>query len=276
LLIGLLLILAACGGEEEAESPAPQPPQSPAELRPQRPPDLPAQAVQQVLDGNRVQLADGTTMRLLGVDAPQEGQLQAAEASAFLTNLIEGQEIGLEVGVAPTDETGQAVAYLWAGPLLMNYELIRAGYAYHARSSAPSQHDGFLAQAESLAQAEQLGLWATSRIPLQISYVMANPPGPDEESWAEEEVQIRNTGTDAISLEGYSLSDSSEQQFIFPASTTLQAGQSLSVFSGCGVSTNSLQYWCAGGPVWDNTSDSIFLRDPQGAIIDYLEITAPR
>lgn len=275
LFLSLIFLLVACGGEDESSKPT-QTPQAPVELRPQRPPDLPTSTVQQVLAADSVQLADGSTLQLLGIRLASENEAILQESLEFTRSLLEGKEIGLEIGVAPTNENGQAVAYVWVGELLGNYEIVRGGHAYRALSSAPSQHDGFISRAEGLAQAEQLGVWQSSPITLTIHYVMADPPGPDDENWDAEEVQIRNTGADPIELAGFTLRDNDTYTFTFPEGSRIQAGQTISVFSGCGVSTASIYYWCADGQVWNNAGDGIFLRDPQGATIDYREIAPPR
>ncbi len=42
----------------------------------------------------------------------------------------------------------------------------------------------------------------------------------------------------------------------------------MTVFTGCGVATDDEVYWCSeGSAVWNNSGDTVFLRDPNGNLV---------
>ena len=53
-------------------------------------------AAAQVMSGTSFTLSSGETLRLIGVDAPQQNEKLAGEAKAKLTSLIAGQKLRLD------------------------------------------------------------------------------------------------------------------------------------------------------------------------------------
>ena len=42
----------------------------------------------------------------------------------------------------------------------------------------------------------------------------------------------------------------------------------VTLFSGCGPDDETARYWCmSGSAVWNNSGDTVFLRDPSGNIV---------
>ena len=52
----------------------------------------------EVVDGDTINMSDGSTVRLIGIDTPERGQCGFEEASAVLAQLITGQSITLVPG----------------------------------------------------------------------------------------------------------------------------------------------------------------------------------
>ena len=80
-----------------------------------------------------------------------------------------------------------------------------------------------------------------------------------------EAVRIRNQGGPA-SLEGWSLSDSTGNEFVFPR-LVLFPGVELTIHTIGGISTPTHLYWGRGEPVWD-PGELIVLRDAAGETVD--------
>ena len=123
-------------------------------------------AVERVVDGDTLLLADDTRVRLIGVDTPEMGRPNlppeplAAEASEFTRRQVEGREVRLEFDRERRDEYRRVLAYVWVGGRCLNEELIRAGYS-RAETRFPYRAvmKGRFRAAEDEARRAGVGLW---------------------------------------------------------------------------------------------------------------------
>ena len=92
-----------------------------------------------VSDGDtvRVRLDSGRIerVRYIGIDTPETdkpgtpGECFADRARDFNERLVGDRDVGLELDVDERDRYGRLLAYVYAGSVLVNGELLRAGYA---------------------------------------------------------------------------------------------------------------------------------------------------
>src|SRR5690606_29126712 len=132
-------------------------------------------------------------------------------------------------------------------------------------------YEVYFKRAVVLSQSEEKGIWRRGEENLRIDLVVANPPGPDEENMNGEFVRIANTGTAPIDMNGFSLLDDGSNVYTF-TDFSLEPGQTVTVFSGCGTVNSAQRYWCAELPVWNNSGDTAYLNDADGLFVDYYEI----
>lgn len=94
---------------------------APAEAPDSAPVLVPASVVR-VVDGDTIVCdVDGKEIkvRLIGIDTPEtvhpdkEVEYFGAEASAYTTEMLDGQDVSLEYDVEPTDRYGRDLAYVW-------------------------------------------------------------------------------------------------------------------------------------------------------------------
>lgn len=218
-------------------------------------------------------------VRLIGVNAPEHDECFGSESAAGLRELVANADVEIATDVEPRDQYGRRLAYVYREGILVNEEVAARGLVL-ARAYEPNtalQHRIDAAAQE--ARNNQLGMWSpdtcasASGITVEITEIVANPPGPDENNLSGEWVVVTNTGTIEIDLSGWILRDaSSVHRYAFPAGTTLPAASHLSVHTGCGTDDVEHRYWCADGPVWGNAGDSALLLDAEGhtaAAFDY-------
>jgi endonuclease YncB( thermonuclease family) len=103
-----------------------------------------------VMDGQTLRIA-GRVVRLDGLAAPRPGI--ADGAALHLAALVRDQRVACQVDPAGSAEP--AVARCEAGGTDLNRALVASGWA-EARDDAPA-----LQQAETVARAQHLGLWAS-------------------------------------------------------------------------------------------------------------------
>ena len=103
-----------------------------------------------VIDGDTIQLTDGRLVRYIGIDAPEvhrkahpgDAAWQAGrtvwladrepfgdEATAANRRLVQGAALTLEYDRERQDRYGRTLAYVYAGPVMVNEALVRQGWA---------------------------------------------------------------------------------------------------------------------------------------------------
>lgn len=99
---------------------------------------VPASVVR-VVDGDTIVCdvdGDEIKVRLIGIDTPEtvhpekEVEFYGEEASAYTTEILDGQAVYLEYDVETTDRYGRDLAYVWLKDgTLFNDQLVLEGYA---------------------------------------------------------------------------------------------------------------------------------------------------
>ncbi|GAB4262533.1 MAG: hypothetical protein Kow00122_18940 [Thermoleophilia bacterium] len=124
-----------------------------------------------VVDGDTivVRLAGGRKerVRYLGIDTPETVHPQkpvewmGAEATAENSRLLGSGPLRLVTDVEKRDRYGRLLAYVWAGPVFVNWELVRNGYAYVSTVPPNVRFVKEFVGAQRAARAAGLGLWGS-------------------------------------------------------------------------------------------------------------------
>lgn len=69
--------------------------------------------VKRVIDGDSLELSNGETIRLIGIDIPEADTKEATEVKDFVKSLVEGKEVRLEFDVQERDKYGRLLAYVY-------------------------------------------------------------------------------------------------------------------------------------------------------------------
>ncbi len=129
--------------------------------------------VQEVIDGDTVQLASGERVRYIGIDTPEvrvrrEGRWVyapepfAEEASALNRRLVEGHRVRLEADREPCDRYQRRLAYLFVDEVFVNAELVRQGLAVVKIFPPNDKYQETLRSVQAGARARHTGLWAAA------------------------------------------------------------------------------------------------------------------
>ena len=246
----------------------------------------PTAEVVQVVDGDtiEVRLPDGRLerVRLIGIDAPELGEPGSSEATARLTELVEGEEIRLEADVSDRDRFDRLLRYVMVGEVFVNETLVREGLAAAVRYPPDTERAETLEAAEAVARGRQSGLWGVVEDPVTtdpqpmprgsvlITDVRFDAAGNDIENANDEWVQITNTGSEPADLSNWELTDEGPNHaFTFPGGFLLDPGADVRVLSGCGDPTPDRLYFCvSGSAVWNNDGDTASLYDASGSLVD--------
>lgn len=276
-VVGLVLplALAACGTPAAATTPAPS--QSPD-----------AVVVTEVLDGDTLRVTDAgweETVRLVGINAPERNECWADQATAALVTLVEGRVVRLERDVSDRDRYGRLLRYVRSDTGQdVGGSLVDEGHAI-ARSYPPdTARDAEYRERQAAAQANGRGLWgptacgagATSGVrPIGID-IHPDAAGDDSRNLNDEWVRFTNLGDAPLDLDGWMVRDESSSHRYRFVGLVLDLGASVTLYSGCGVDTDTERFWCVNGSaIWNNGGDTVFLQDPAGNIVAQLGYPAP-
>ncbi|MBI4446907.1 MAG: thermonuclease family protein [Acidobacteria bacterium] len=111
-----------------------------------------------VQDGDTIEVmrsARAVRVRLDGIDCPEAGQDFGSRAKQFTSSMA----FGKQVTVMPKeyDRYGRIVARVLADGKDISFELVKAGLAWHYKQYSS---DPELAEAETMARAQQIGIWS--------------------------------------------------------------------------------------------------------------------
>jgi beta-lactamase superfamily II metal-dependent hydrolase len=103
---------------------------------------------------------------------------------------------------------------------------------------------------------------------VKIDAVQFNAPGDDRENLNGEWVRLNNRGDETVLIAGWTLSDQNGgESYNFPA-FILQAGRSVTVYTGSGEMNDTSLYMGKTQPLWGNSGDEAIIRDGSGNVID--------
>ena len=90
-----------------------------------------------VIDGDTIVVADGSRVRMIGIDTPERDECGFAEARDHLIALIGAGPVRLVPGArSDADRYGRLLRYVEVGEIDTNYEMIASGHAI-------ARYDGF-------------------------------------------------------------------------------------------------------------------------------------
>lgn len=125
--------------------------------------------VRRAVDGDTLQLTDGTRVRLIGINTPESVdprrpvEFMGKEAAAYTASLLTGEEIILEPGRQPVDQYGRTLAWVWLPDgRFVNALLVLEGYAQVTTYADNPDHADLLLRCQREAQAAGRGLWGAA------------------------------------------------------------------------------------------------------------------
>ena len=116
-----------------------------------------------VIDGDTFIASNGETIRLLGIDTPEDGEPFYDEATAALLDLLDTNEIRLEYDYRKRDKYNRLLAYVFTDENFVNRELIKNGLAsvyIFPASMKNFDYRRMLIEDQLSARQSKLGIWS--------------------------------------------------------------------------------------------------------------------
>jgi micrococcal nuclease len=130
--------------------------------------------VERVLDGDTIELAGGTRVRLIGINAPEIAHLGdpaqpgGRAAHRYLRELLEGARVRIEPGRQRRDRYHRLLAHVFTeSGQNVAAELLRRGYVHAVVYPPNLRHARAYFAAEKAARDARLGLWRQSVFTVQ-------------------------------------------------------------------------------------------------------------
>lgn len=123
--------------------------------------------VQRVIDGDTFDTDRGDTVRLLGINTPEQNEPFSEDARIELERLVAGRQVRLEYDVDERDNMTppRILAHVWVGSVHVNRELIAKGFAEVDAIGANRKYRQDLQHAQDVAEEAGLGIWSWSPPP---------------------------------------------------------------------------------------------------------------
>jgi micrococcal nuclease len=127
--------------------------------------------VRRVTDGDTLVIDDGSQkgirLRLIGIDAPEsrdykhrKAEAFGLEATAFMEQLVDGQQVRLEFDVEKQDKYGRYLAYVYTrSGTFLNNEMVLQGYAQTMTIQPNSRYEALFYDSQQQAKRAQKGIW---------------------------------------------------------------------------------------------------------------------
>lgn len=117
--------------------------------------------VLRIKDGDTIECRDLGSVRLIGMDTPEGDQepFGTAATAALASLLPAGSTLQLEYDQELRDRHGRLLAYLWLDGEMINWALVRLGWAVTLKFPPNVRYADRFAAAELAAQREGRGLW---------------------------------------------------------------------------------------------------------------------
>ncbi len=224
--------------------------------------------VTRVIDGDTIDLSNGETVRLLGINAPDKGEYYYHDAKDSLAQLIQGKHVRLESGPEDRDKYNRSLRYVFLDDTLINVEMIKQGNANTFILNEDDEHYLDLMKAQKYAKDSKLGIWNVANMTscMIISNFHYDAAGNDDKNLNDEYVSFTNTCDVAVNLNGWVVRDSGRTKYTF-GKLSIKSNDTLSLFSGDGKDTSSNLYWKNKKSVWTNSGDILFLWDGNGNLV---------
>lgn len=117
--------------------------------------------VSKVLDGDTIVLANGTHVRYLGLNAPENNERWGLTAAEHNRKLVLNKTVRLELDRTVRDQYGRLLAYVWVDKTMVNEKLLMDGDArtYFVRGEKTLKYRDRLVAAEQWAKDHHYGFW---------------------------------------------------------------------------------------------------------------------
>ena len=202
--------------------------------------------VERIVDGDTIKI-NGTSIRMLGINTPEKGEVGSEEAKKFLEENILNKTVELVSGKDEYDLYGRRLAYAFINGINVNFELVRNGYAnFYFPEGKEGYYDSFKEAWQNCLEDNKNLCEASTNKCIIVK----------EWNYKKDYVILKNVCNNEISLENWSVKDEGRKKYVF-GNLILKQNDEVKLTSADWNKTY----------VWTSTGDSIFVRDAENKLV---------
>ncbi|MFH0869288.1 MAG: thermonuclease family protein [archaeon] len=216
--------------------------------------------VTRVVDGDTVELADLSKVRLGGINTPEKNENYFAEAKENLESLILDKQVYLQKDITDKDQYGRYLRYIFTTDKFVNAEQVSAGLASSYEYPPDIKYRFLFDCLEKSAREKGIGIWKGYGLYNFSAKIHQNPDTSSNPN--DEYITITNYGNN-VNMKSWLMKDAGTHIYTF-GDVDIDEGKSITIYSGKGNDAESTKYWNQATTVWNNDGDTVFIRDGAG------------
>ena len=215
--------------------------------------------VERIIDGDTL-VVNKTSVRLLGINCPERGEIYYSEAKDFLEESVLNESVRLEFGKEKYDRYKRILAYVFVGKNNINLKLVEEGFAnFYFPSGKDIYYQDFKKAWEKCVK-ENKNLCEKSKNRCADCIILK------EFNYKNQEIIFYNKCDFNCELTGWKIKDEGRKNFVFEE-FVLGKNKNVKVIVGEGVDSNEKLFWKNEKYVWTSSGDTLFLRDNKGGLV---------
>src|SRR3989338_1581738 len=215
--------------------------------------------VDRVIDGDTI-VTGNRSIRLLGINTPERGELYYNEAKEFLESKVLNKTVRLEFGKERFDLYKRTLAYVFLEEENINLGIVENGFANYYFPSGKDIYYGDFKEAWNSCIEKEENLCEKS------NGVCSECIELKEFDYIREEIDFYNKCDFSCNLTNWEIKDEGRKTFVF-SKFTLDSGSEVTIKTGSGANTDKTLFWSGEDYVWTRTGDTLFLRDEEGKLV---------
>ena len=214
--------------------------------------------IERVIDGDTI-VSNGSSIRLLGINSPEKGELYSFESTEFLENMVLNKNV--EIRITGKDRYYRDLAYVFIDGENVNLELVKNGFAnFYFPSGKDNYYPEFLAAwKECLSDNVNFCSESLDECGRCLDLLEFNVK--------EQKIILRNNCQVDCDLSGWTIKDEGRKKFVFGKGFVLGKDSSVEIIVGDGKDNDKKLFWDGETYVWTKSGDSLFLRDDKGGLV---------
>ena len=217
--------------------------------------------VERVIDGDTIVGENlSNSIRLLGINTPERGELYSEEATEFLQLRVLNETVELEFGKEKTDLYGRFLAYVYINRTNVNLQLVENGFAnYYFPSGKDQKYNDFKEAWESCIE-------RNTRLCEASTHVCSQCIQLEEFDYKNDRIVFHNTCNNVCELTNWEIKDEGRKKFVFPE-FVLHPNNEVTIEVRSETDNSNVLFWRGETYVFTETGDTLFLRDDAGKLV---------
>ncbi len=213
--------------------------------------------VERVIDGDTIKV-NGTSVRLLGINTPEKGQLYYDESKKFLENLILNRFVRMERVGQDLDLYKRKLRYVIVDEENVNLKLVENGFANFYFPQGKDKYYNDFKAAWNICLENNLNLCEKSEDECSSCIELKQLNVKDQS------VILENSCSFSCNLDNWTIKDEGRKIFTF---SNFTLNKEIRIEIGYEEDKDNVLFWNEEEYIWTETGDSLFLRDDEGKLV---------